>query len=175
MYRFQVILLLMWLFSSPLYAQQYVSTKNFVSQTLGEDAMAEVLWLDAELRAELKQYFTLKTLDEALPGARIRYWQAGDQRVWVLNQVGRDKPITMGFVIREKKIVSMKILAFRESRGWEVRYPRFTSQFQSLGVNKYLKLDAPIDNITGATLSVNAVKRSARLALYLDALVSTRK
>ena len=63
------------------------------------------------------------------------------------------------------------MLVYRESRGDEVRYPRFTGQFTGAGLNSRQELDRGIDVISGATLSVNALTRLARLALYLDGQV----
>jgi hypothetical protein len=59
------------------------------------------------------------------------------------------------------------VLIFRESRGWEVRHDFFTDQFKGVTLNDDRELDLPIDNISGATLSVRALTRLARLALYL--------
>jgi hypothetical protein len=63
------------------------------------------------------------------------------------------------------------VLAFRESRGWEIRYPFFTDQFSGLTLAPDGYLSKPIDGITGATLSVRAVERVTRLALWLNAQV----
>ncbi len=151
-----------------LQAKQYLAPKVFVSQSLGEGASVKALWLTASLREELKKKFRPETLAEALPGARMRYWQSEQGRVWVLNKIGRDKPITVGIHIKGGQISALRILEFRESRGYEVKYPRFTSQFDQLGLNDKERLAWSIDNVTGATLSVKAVKRVARLALFLD-------
>ena len=62
----------------------------------------------------------------------------------------------------------MSVLQFRESRGWEIRYPFFTQQFDGVRLDKNDKLNERIDGITGATLSVRAATRSANLALVLS-------
>ena len=77
----------------------------------------------------------------------------------------------VGIVVRDQQIESVDILQFRESRGWEVRYDSFTSQFQRAGITGNHRLSKSIDGITGATMSVAAVKRSAELALYLHDIV----
>ncbi len=69
------------------------------------------------------------------------------------------------------RIERVEVLAFRESRGWEIRYPFFTSQFSGLTLAPDGYLSQSVDGITGATLSVRAVERVARLALWLDAQV----
>ncbi len=61
----------------------------------------------------------------------------------------------------------VRVREFREARGWEVRYPVFTDQFNDVRLDGGDELDRQIDGITGATLSVNAVARVVRLALFL--------
>ena len=87
--------------------------------------------------------------------------------MWILEKIGKELPITAGFVISENKVEQFKVLAFRESRGWEIRNDFFTEQFDGAHLTTKNKLDRPIDNITGATMSVNAMKKLSRMALYL--------
>ena len=68
-------------------------------------------------------------------------------------------------VVTHGRIEQVRVLAFRESRGGEVRYPFFTRQFVNVGLKDDDRLDARIDGITGATLSVSAVTKVSRLAL----------
>jgi hypothetical protein len=150
-------------------AEEYLSQKDFIEQSLGIEAIIKAVWINSALRSQIKE-----DLNKTIPSARVRYWESDGKRAWILNEIGRDKPITMGFVIQNKKISMLRILAFRESRGYEVRYPRFTSQFSDLGLkqraspNDEFSLEHSIDNVTGATLSVNGVKKAAKLALYLN-------
>jgi hypothetical protein len=69
--------------------------------------------------------------------------------------------------VNENALESIRVLAFRESRGWEVRYPFFTDQFSGIQLTPDRQLDRTVDGISGATLSVRALKKLARLALYL--------
>ncbi len=75
-------------------------------------------------------------------------------------------PISIGVVIENDAIKTVKILAYRESRGGEVRFPSFMAQYRGATLDAEGKLDRSIDGITGATLSVWAVNRVAALALY---------
>jgi hypothetical protein len=59
-------------------------------------------------------------------------------------------------------------MEFRESRGWEIRYPFFTRQFSQLRLTNTGALSHGIDGISGATLSVKAATRSAKFALMLN-------
>ncbi len=98
---------------------------------------------------------------------RIRYWLKDNRSVWILEEIGKERPITSGFSIDADRIKEVKVLIFRESRGWEVRYDSFADQFTDAKLTGSLKLDRNIDNISGATLSVRAVTKLARLALML--------
>ena len=55
-----------------------------------------------------------------------------------------------------------------DMRGWEVRHSFFTDQFKDAIIKPDLQLDKSIDGISGATLSVRALRKLARLALFLD-------
>jgi len=63
----------------------------------------------------------------------------------------------------------MQVLAYRESRGGEVQQDFFTKQFKEARLTENDKLNKKIDGITGATLSVWALQKMARLALLFDA------
>jgi hypothetical protein len=103
---------------------------------------------------------------------RIRYWQKNNETVWVLNEIGKEKPITIGVHIKDTQIAQLKVLAFRETRGDEVRHDFFTDQFDRVALTKENKLNQSIDGITGATMSVRALTKVARLALWLNLKVT---
>ena len=65
----------------------------------------------------------------------------------------------------------MEILIYRESHGWEVSKPFFTRQFSNASLRDGDGLSAEVKNIAGATLSVRAVTKLGRLALYFDSIV----
>ena len=90
------------------------------------------------------------------------------QSVWILEEIGKTQPITFGVVVQDSKILTIKVLAFRESRGWEIKQEFFTGQFLQASMDDDLHLDRSIDGISGATLSVQAMTRIARLALLFD-------
>jgi hypothetical protein len=127
----------------------------------------KTLWITEETRAAAKA-----AVGWAPAALRLRYWQAGSRTAWILEDIGKHKPITLGIAVADNHIERVDVLAFRESRGWEIRYPFFTSQFSGLRLADDGYLDKSVDGITGATLSVQATERMARLALWLDAQVS---
>ena len=103
---------------------------------------------------------------------RIRYWADGGRTAWIVEEIGKEKPITTGIVVNAGNIERVKVLIFRESRGWEVRHDFFTDQFNGAGLTGQHQLDRNIDGISGATMSVHAVTRLARMVLFLDRQVS---
>jgi hypothetical protein len=142
-------------------SQVYQTPDEFVAETFaGNPPVARALWIKTELRAQLAAVLGRK------PGLRMRYWGDHKRTVWVLDEVGKDQPITAGVVINDGAIEDIRVLVFRESRGWEVKYPFFTRQFLDARLDRQ-DLSNQIDGITGATLSVRAMKRMARAALLL--------
>jgi hypothetical protein len=143
----------------------YQSPEAFVGAAFPDGTPpAQALWLRAGARDAARDILGRS------PAPRIRYWQRDARTVWVLEEVGKDQPITAGVVVHDGAIESIQVLVFRESRGWEVKYPFFTQQFDDARLTSGSDLDRHIDGITGATLSVRAMTRMARLALLLDAL-----
>ncbi len=98
---------------------------------------------------------------------RIRYWAQEGRTAWILEEIGKERPITTGLVVDKGKLETIKVLIFRESRGFEVRHPFFTDQFKGASLKQSGELDRSIDGISGATLSTRALTKLARLALYL--------
>jgi len=142
-------------------SEVYQSPDEFITEVFsGRAPDAEALWIKPELRARLTDILGHN------PGLRQRYWRGEQRTVWVLDEIGTDLPITAGIVVNDGAIEEIRVLVFRESRGWEIKYPFFTRQFSNARLDDQ-DLSQPIDGITGATLSVRAMKRMARAALLL--------
>jgi len=143
----------------------YQEPEDFLSESFaGEPPEAEVIWLTGERKG-----IANKILGHSYTSLRVRYWQQAERSAWILEEVGKDLPITVGVVIDTGHLERIKVLVFRESRGWEIRHPFFTEQFNETRLKENHQLDRQIDGISGATLSVRAMKKLAALALYLDA------
>jgi hypothetical protein len=148
-------------------AEEYLSRDAFLGLAFAEQQPEmKTLWITEETRVAAKA-----AVGWAPSALRLRYWQAGSRTAWILEDIGKHKPITLGVVVAGNQIGRVEVLAFRESRGWEIRYPFFTSQFSGLRLADDGYLDKPVDGITGATLSVQATERMARLALWLNTQV----
>jgi hypothetical protein len=104
---------------------------------------------------------------------RVRYWRQGERTVWVLDEIGKEQPITTGIQVDGRTISRVKVLQYRESRGGEVQRASFTSQFANARLVAGDALDRNIDGITGATMSVRALTRQARMALVLHDVVAS--
>ncbi|WNC71879.1 FMN-binding protein [Thalassotalea psychrophila] len=142
----------------------YQSNEQFLEQAFNaEIPKAEALWLTVDDKTVISAIMSRK-----FNQLRVRFWQQDGATVWILDEIGKEKPITIGVHIKNEKIVNLKVLAFRESRGDEVRHQFFTKQFINAELNEENQLTQHIDGITGATLSVRALNKVARLALWLD-------
>jgi hypothetical protein len=151
----------------PLWAQQtYLSKEDFLQQNLGARYTAQKLWFSKPVKQNLKKIFGHK-----YPGMRISYWSNNEnshQTAWILNEIGKVKPITFGVVVKSQQIEAIYVMVFRESRGWEIKQSFFTNQFLGASLTDRLRLNQHVDSISGATLSVIAMKKVARAALYLS-------
>ena len=155
---------------------EYQTRAQFLQSVLGSaQAPSATIWLDDETRPRVADI-----LGRTPDMLRVRYWFEGARTAWIIDEIGKEKPITLGVMIKAEKPITfgivvengkvhaLQVLQFRESRGWEIRYPFFTNQFTNLRLTGSGELDHRIDSISGATLSVNAATRVARLALLLD-------
>lgn len=146
----------------------YQTPQAFLAETFpGTPPAPEMLWLNEEAKATIEQI-----LGHRYTLLRIRHWQQDRRSAWILEEIGKDRPITIGVVVNGNIIEKVRVLIFRESRGDEVRYPFFTTQFTGAALREDLTLDRRIDGITGATLSVRALIKTARLALYLHQITT---
>ncbi len=142
---------------------RYLETADYLHAAFPNDEpMPNTLWVTNELRQSAED-----SLGYGIASLRVRYWHRDRRTAWILDQIGKERPITVGVVVENDTASMVRVLEFRESRGWEVRYPFFTDQFNDAGLDSRDEIDRRIDSITGATLSVDAVTRVVRLALFL--------
>ena len=145
----------------------YQAPEEFIQLAFsGNPPAQQVIWLNPQIKNDLANI-----LGHRYKGLRVRYRARDRRSVWILDEIGKDKPITTGVIVNDGELEKLKVLVFRESRGWEVRHDFFTSQFLHGRLIDDDQLDKSIDNITGATLSVRAVTRQARVALYLHKVI----
>lgn len=165
--RAVTLCLVFWI--TPAHAERvYQQPDAFVAEVFaGPPPAPSVLWLTGDLKAEVRAI-----LDHDYPAMRLRYWGQDKRSVWVLEEIGKELPITVGIVVDDNRIAKMRVLVFRESRGWEVESPAFIRQYLGATLkptegSKPPQLDRGIDGISGATLSVRALSKLSRVALLL--------
>src|SRR5258706_710340 len=141
----------------------YQEPDVFVAEIFGTRPEPKVLWLTKDIQVQ-----GAAILGHPPVQLRQRYWSDAYKSVWILEEIGKEEFITAGFVVADGRIEHVRVLAYRESRGGEVRYPAFLKQFKNSKLAPANKLDRSIDGIAGATLSVGAMERMARLALFFD-------
>ena len=142
----------------------YIQKKDYLDKAFSNNIPnPSVIWIKDEIQKDVEEI-----LGHPYAKLRVKYWEKSGRTVWILDEIGKEKYITTGIIINARsQIESVKVLTFRESRGWEVKHDFFTQQFKSLTQKPNTQLSQSIDGITGATLSVNALKVQARMALYL--------
>jgi FMN-binding domain len=86
----------------------------------------------------------------------------------VVEEIGKHRPITFVIGVRPDGVVQdVALMVYREPYGGEVRYPRFLAQYRGKNLTAPLLPFRDIRNITGATLSAEAIGRGVRKALAL--------
>ncbi|MBL26110.1 MAG: FMN-binding protein [Rhodospirillaceae bacterium] len=164
-YSVALWLIVAWMPTTARAVDVYQQPEDFLAETFGDDLPEPaVVWVTKDVRARVKAI-----MGHDLPALRIRYWGRDGRTAWVLEEIGKTEPITTGYVVADGRVERVKVLIYRESRGWEVRYPFFTDQFKGTSLADDGRLDRDIDGISGATLSVDALTRLAALALFLHA------
>jgi hypothetical protein len=148
----------------PAWSEQYQSRNVFLQEAFSQQPpKPQLFWITKPLKKQISDILQHKPRF-----LRTRYWRKNTLSVWILEEIGKTQPITVGVIIDNNKIVNIKVLTFRESRGWEVKHAFFTNQFKENLLTPSLKLQNRIDGISGATLSVRALDKIARLALLFN-------
>lgn len=144
----------------------YQTPEKFLSLTFSEVPEVQRILLKGDLAKRVKTI-----LGHRYKKIRVPYWLEGCRSAWILEEIGKERFITTGFVVNSGGLEKVKVLIFRESRGWEVKHDYFGRQFIDARLSGS-KLTKRIDNISGATLSVRAVTKLSKMALMLHAHVT---
>ena len=101
----------------------------------------------------------------------IKYWKAGNKVGFALEAIGKHEFITTGYIVENNKIIDAKVLVYREYYGYEIEHDYFLDQIRGNSMKKNGKLVKSIANISGATLSVKAMRKLSKLSLYLYTII----
>ena len=149
----------------------YQTEEAFLNEVFrGEVPASSKITLRSNLRKPIE-----KILGHPFSGFRIKYWKDKTQTAWILEEIGKVEYITFGIAIKNREVSYASVLKFKESRGWEIRYPAFTSQYIGARLIKNNKLTKSIDGISGATLSLWAMTKIVKIALMLDKYIQNEK
>lgn len=169
MHRLLFIFLSLLVLSPPLLwakapiEENYLKVEDYISAALAtKPEKPKVIWITKSIKDDIRAILRKKVFP-----LRYRYYRHNNRTVWILNVVGRTMPITAGITIEGGRIIDLTVLTYRESRGSEIRFPAYSNQFNDVELNDKLRLSKPINGISGATMSTNAMKKASRLALYL--------
>ena len=144
-------------------AEEKIKIEQFLAQQFNQVIpKPSRIWVTADIKPAISAI-----LNRPSKQLNYRYWQAQEKTIWLLDELGKERDITTAVVVKNNQIVAIKVIIYRESRGGEVQVPWFTDQF--VGVDATQNWQRTIDSISGATLSVNAMKKQAELALFLSA------
>lgn len=146
----------------------YLTLPQLLSDWFPAGQEARTLWLTAEQKAQAREHIRYD-----LRQARVKYWTHHGHNLWVLSEIGKEKPITFAVLTHKGVIERIDVMVFREIRGDEIRLPAFTAQFARLQLTDQGELSGNIDGISGATYSVRSMEKVAKLALLLDRWTAT--
>ncbi len=160
------------LLSPPAMAEEdvYQKPEEFVREVFQQNPPPpKTFRITDDLRPAVDQIMT-----HPYPVSRTTFWARSGRSAWILEEIGKYKPITVGIVIDQGNIEQVKVLVYRESHGWQVQHAFFTDQFKGAALTDEKNLSKPIDNISGATMSVDALRNLGKLALYLNQHANAR-
>ncbi len=136
---------------------------DFLKASLGAIPATQAITLSARQQAQVRAI-----LGRNYKTKSVRYWSKNGKTAFILEEIGKTEYITTGVVVRNGKVDSVKVLVYRESHGWEVARTAFTKQFRGSVLKSNGQISSAPRNIAGATLSVRALTKLARLALFLE-------
>jgi Na+-translocating ferredoxin:NAD+ oxidoreductase RnfG subunit len=142
--------------------------------------------LCAPATVQATQYLTVEQAQKALfpeadgfaatrVGELQRAWEASRDgvllgHVLVDEVIGKQELITYALGVGvDGAVRNVEIMDYRESRGGEVRDPRWRAQFKGKRSTSPLRLEEDIQNISGATLSCRHITEGVRRLLAIHA------
>ena len=159
--------------AAPVQATQYLSVEQAQRALFpGADAFAATpVRVTPDLRARL-----WKESLGPIRGEQVHAWAASRGgillgHVMVDDVIGKHELITYALGVGVDGVVrNVEIMDYRETRGGEVRDPRWRAQFKGKRRESSLRLEEDIQNISGATLSCRHVTEGVRRLLALHAI-----
>ena len=118
------------LFLNSAKAQEvFLSKEDFLKMAFEEDVPRRK---GLRFKNEVKET-AQKIMGSNYKKIRMKYWRQDQKTAWILERIGKVELITAGFIVENCRISSIHVLIYRETHGWEVKYPSFRDQF--IGIN----------------------------------------
>ncbi len=156
-----------------------VAPASFAAGYLTQDEAQKAMFAAAtrfepvNLPADAERNKRLDAVARVESAVEPRLWMvmAGDKLLGyfaVHDVIGKQEYINYAVGLdAQGKVLSVEILTYRESHGYEIRNPRWRAQFTGKGAGSSLKLEDDIINISGATLSARHVTDGVRRIVAL--------
>jgi thiamine biosynthesis lipoprotein ApbE len=161
--------------SSPVFATTYLSKKQALKLAFGSDASYEkVLQVIPQDLKKTAQKLTKFSLPKNFSFYKSIPVEGQAPRFAIIdNVIGKHRPITYLLALgADLKVRFVEIMAYRESRGGQVRSKTWRHQFVGKASGDRLRVGRSIDNIVGATLSCRALAKDISKNLILAQLIS---
>ena len=93
-------------------------------------------------------------------------------RAFVVEEIGKHRPITFVVGLRpDRTVEDVAVMAYREAYGGEIASKRFLKQYAGKKPGADLRSPGGIQNVAGATLSVEAASRAVHKAQAIAAVL----
>lgn len=93
-------------------------------------------------------------------------------RAIVVEEIGKHRPITFVVGVKpDRSIEDVAVMAYREAYGGEIATRRFLSQYAGKKPGADLRASGGVQNVAGATLSVEAASRAVQKAQAIAAVL----
>lgn len=133
-----------------------------------DSAQSRLIVVDSLMREALKSRLGWTVGDTSIACFDIFESGVRTGTAVVSEEQGKHRPITfIAGVDTDVRVVDVRVLVYRESRGGEVRHTRFLKQYRGKSLENPIRINRDIINITGATISVNALNAGVRKALAM--------
>jgi hypothetical protein len=133
--------------------------------------LRKVIPSNAELKDNIKQRMG-KTLTSLWEDSYVTFVAKKGETILgyavIVEEIGKHRPIT--FIVgvgSDHKIKDAALMVYREAYGGEVRDRRFLQQYKGKQLKDPLLPYRDIQNVSGATMSVEAIGRGSKKALAL--------
>ena len=160
-----IIIIVLLIFTSGIYASdEILNKKMFLKSALGVSELPSHKYLIIKDDVEDGIYEIMK---DTYHTPVIKYWKVGDKVAFILEAIGKHEFITTGYLVENNQISDAKVITYRENYGFEVKYDYFINQIKGNTLKTSNKLSKKLANISGATMSVNSMRKLSKLSLFL--------